>query len=245
MLEFPSHDPVQKLVEQVEVLKVVSGQNSIQSIITELSKQWTSESGKIFREAQAFIVNDELDSLIIQDPSAQTLLTTLYDSYLHPKWQKTIKKDGRETLENLYITMLTATNEAHLDAFLDKTSFEGGFLGRTLIVHESKLSRINSLIREDDEFEMDLKPLVEYLKALSEVKGKFIFTKDAISYYEPWYNEYMTKIQNGEIRDQTGSAGRAGDTVLKLAMCLSLNDSFNLIIDKPHLEESVKLFCRS
>lgn len=235
----------QKMVEQVEVMKVISGQNSIQSVITELSKQWTSESGKIFREAQAFIVNDELDSLIISDPSAQTLLTALYDSYLHPKWQKSIKKDGREVLDNLYITMLTATNEAHLDAFLDKTSFEGGFLGRTLIVHEHKLSRINSLIQEDDEFQMDLEPLVKYLKELSEVKGKFTFDKDAVEFYDTWYNAYMNKLQDGEIKDSTGSAGRAGDTVLKLSMCLSLNDSFNLMIRQPHIEAAINLFYRS
>ena len=36
----------QKIVEAIEVTKVISGQNSIQGIITELSKQWTLESGK-------------------------------------------------------------------------------------------------------------------------------------------------------------------------------------------------------
>lgn len=236
----------QKMVEKSETIKVISGQNSIQSIITELSKQWTSESGKIFRDAQAFIVNDELDALLISDPSAQTLLTTLYDSYLQDKWVKTIKKEGREVLDNLCITLLTATNEDHLESFLDKTSYKGGYLGRTLVVHETKLARINPLIGfDDEETEIDINPLIDYLKKLGEVKGRFSFTKEAVEFYIPWYNEHMQKIQDKEIKDATGTAPRCGDTVLKLSMCISLNESPELLIEEEHIKAAVDLYYRS
>src|SRR4030067_137290 len=165
----------QKLVEQLEIIKVVSGRNSIQAILTELSKQWTLETGKILRNAQAFIVNDELDSLLIADPSAQTILTALYDSFYHKKWQNTLKKDGREILNELYITMLTATNPEHLSHFLDKTSAKGGFLGRTMMVYEDKKSKINPLIEENDATEVDTKPLVEILTEISKLKGQILF----------------------------------------------------------------------
>lgn len=235
----------QKLVDKTQVIKVISGQNSIQSIITELGKQWTVEDGggKVFKDAQAFVVNDELDSLIIADPSAQTLLTTLYDSYLHPKWEKSIKKDGREVLNNLYITMLTATNEDHLDNFLEKASIKGGFLGRTLLVHENRMSRINPLIdKNNTTLEIDTEPLVEYLKYISQLEGQFKFTDDAVDFYTPWYTEFMTQVQDGTIGDETGTAGRAGDTALKLAMCLSLNERNDLIIDVQHIQKAVDLF---
>jgi len=91
----------QKIVEATEVVKVISGRNSIQSIIQELSRQWTLETGKVQKDAQALIVNDELDALLIGDPAAQTILTTLYDSFYHTKsWTNTLKKEYFNNLIN-------------------------------------------------------------------------------------------------------------------------------------------------
>jgi DNA-binding MarR family transcriptional regulator len=231
----------QKLVESLEIIKVVSGRNSIQSIITELSKQWTLEGGKILKNAQAFIVNDELDSLLIGDPQAQTILTALYDSFYHKKWLNTLKKDGREILNELYITMLTATNPEHLNHFLDKTSAKGGFLGRTIMVYEDKKSKINPLIEEDDSTEVDTKPLMEELLTISKLKGQIKFTKDAVSFYKKWYKNFYEKLETGEISDESGTAERAGDTVLKLSMLLSL-DRLSMIVNEIDIDIAVELF---
>lgn len=235
----------QKLVEMTEVVKVISGRNSIQSILQELSRQWTLESGKVVKDAQALVVNDELDSLLINDPSAQTILTTLYDSFYHKNWTNTLKKDGRETLKDLYLTLLTGTNPTHLDNFLDATSMSGGFLGRTIIIFENKKSKINPLIEENDATEIDVKPLVEKLIEISKYTGQFKFTPAAIIGYKLWYKDFYTQLQDGEISDETGTAERAGDTTLKLAMLLSINESSSLIIDKHHLDKAIELFYES
>jgi hypothetical protein len=235
----------QKLVEQTEVVKVISGRNSIQSILQELSRQWTIESGKVMKDAQALIVNDELDSLLINDPQAQTILTALYDSFYHKNWTNTLKKDGREVLKDLCITLLTATNPTHLDNFLDSTSISGGFLGRTIIVYEDRKSKINALIEENDAIEVNLKPLLDKLIETSKIVGQFTFTPPAVKYYKEWYKEFYEKLQSNEIDDITGTAERAGDTALKLAMVLSVNNSPSLIIDRPHIEKSIDLFYKS
>lgn len=235
----------QKLVEQTEVVKVISGRNSIQSILQELSRQWTIPSGKVMKDAQALVVNDELDSLLINDPQAQTILTALYDSFYHKDWTNTLKKDGRETLRDLCITMLTATNPTHLDNFLDGTSISGGFLGRTIIIFEDKKSKINPLIEENDAVEVDLKPLADKLAEIAKLVGQFTFTPSAVSFYKKWYADFYERLQNNEIEDQTGTAERAGDTILKLSMVLSVNDCNTLLIDKGHIERSVDLFYRS
>lgn len=232
----------QKVVEQVEVVKVISGRNSIQSILQELSRQWTLESGKVMKDAQALVVNDELDSLLVNDPSAQTILTALYDSFYHKNWTNTLKKEGREVLRDLYITMLTATNPTHFDNFLDGTSMTGGFLGRTIIIYEKIKSKINPLIEEEDAIEVDIKPLVISLTEIAKLKGQCKFTKDAVRMYRAWYQDFYMKLQNTEIDDETGTAERAGDTVLKLGMILSVNDGPSLIIEKSHLEKATELF---
>jgi hypothetical protein len=236
----------QKLVESLEVMKVISGQNSIQGIISELSKAWTSESGKVFRNAQAYVVNDELDSLLINDPSAQTILTTLYDSFYHKKWTKTLKNDSREVLDDLYITMLTATNPEHLDNFLDKTSILGGFLGRTIMIYEDKKARINPLIDIENISMINIEPLQEQLREISEIKGQFGFTKSAIQYYKEWYHDFYQKLEDGHIEDNTGTAERAGDSSLKISMLLALNENGpTLMIDQPHIEQAISLFAKA
>lgn len=233
----------QKVVEALELVKVISGRNSIQSIIQELSRQWTTENGNIMKEAQALIVNDELDSLLIEDPAAQTILTTLYDCFYHEKkWTNTLKKDGRENLSNLYISMLTATNPTHLDNFLDKTSSTGGFLGRTLIVYADKRSKINALIEENDATEVDIQPLVDSLRSIANLKGQFKFTTKAVEIYKPWYVDFSRRTESMEIDDDSGTAERAGDTVLRLAMILSANDNSDLLISENHIEKSIELF---
>lgn len=232
----------QKVVEELEITKVISGQNSIQAIVNQLSKQWTLESGKVLNKAHTFVVNDELDALLISDSSAQTTLTTLYDSFYHDKWAKTLKKDAQEVLDDVYVTMLTATNPTHLDSFLDATSTKGGFLGRTLMIYEERKSRINPLIEENDAFEIDKKPLIAYLKTIADYKGQFKFDGPAVKYYKKWYIDFYNRLQDENIEDDTGTAERAGDTVLKLSMILSLNEGSSLIITTPHIEKSIELF---
>ncbi len=235
----------QKVVEALEIMKVISGRNSIQSIIQELARQWTIESGKVMKDAQALITNDELDSLLVDDAQSQKLLTTLYDSFYHKNWTNTLKKDGREVLKDLYITMLTATNPTHLDNFLDGTSVTGGFLGRTIIIYETAKSKINPLIEENDAREVDIKPLIDSLGNIAKLAGQFNFTKQAVGFYKVWYNDFYEKLQRENIDDLTGTAERAGDTVLKLGMILSVNDSGCLVIEESHIEKSINLYYRA
>lgn len=227
----------QKLVEAVECTKVISGRNSIQAIILELSRQWTLESGKVLTNAHAFVVNDELGSLLVQDPSAQTILTTLYDSFYHSNWTDTLKSDGRKTLKDIYITMLSATNQVHLTEFLDTTSVTGGFIGRTLIIYEEKKSKINPLIDLDEMVEINLEPLKQRLGVISLLKGQMRLEAAAKVKYKDWYLEY----NSNENEDDTGTADRLHDHILKISMLLSLAERDDLIITPIHIDNAIEL----
>jgi len=231
----------QKLVEALDVTKVISGRNSIQAIILELSRQWTLESGKVLNDAHAFVVNDELGSLLVEDPSAQTILTTLYDSFYHSNWTDTLKSDGRKVLKDICITMLSATNQVHLTEFLDTTSVTGGFIGRTLIIYEEKKSRINALIDDDEIVEMNLVPLIERLKVISEIKGQMILEKTSKDLYRNWYKEYNEKMELNTSDDETGTSERLHDHILKISTLLSLSERDDRIITPQHIEDAIDL----
>lgn len=231
----------QKLVESLEVTKVISGRNSIQSIIQELSRQWTLESGKILTNANGFLVNDELDSFLIDDPSAQTILTTLYDSFYHNSWTSTLKGEGKSVLKDICITMLSATNEVHLNSFLDETSVSGGFIGRTLIVHETQKSRLNPLIDDDDMTEVNTSDLKEELTRIALVTGQAKLTREAKDLYKLWYHEFNKKLDENPDGDSTGLSERLHDHILKVSLLLSLSESNHLQITKDHLAKSIEL----
>lgn len=232
----------QKLVESLEVTKVISGRNSIQSIVQELSRQWTLEGGKVLTGAQAFLVNDELGTFLVDDPQAQSILTTLYDSFYHDKWVNTLKSEGKSTLKDIYITMLSATNRTHLNAFLDSTSVTGGFIGRTLLVYEEKKSQINSLIWNDEAAPLDNRPLIEELKRISLATGQIKLTLPAKKIFDSWYHEFNKKLESEDsLEDDTGTSDRLHDHILKISALLSLSESNDLLITETHLNRSIEL----
>ena len=231
----------QRLVESQEVTKVISGRNSIQAIIQELGKQYSLESGKVLTGANAFLVNDELGTFLVDDPAGQKILTTLYDSFYHQNWTSTLKHDGRTVLKDINITMLSATNETHLDAFLDETSIAGGFMGRTLVVRETQKSRLNPLIDSDEMVDVDYSGLKDELKRISLATGQVKICRDAKDLYKLWYSEYNKTLEENPDNDPTGLSERLHDHVLKIAHLLSLSDSNDLYITRDHTERAIEL----
>ena len=182
-----------------------------------------------------------MDAFLIDDPAAQTILTTLYDSFYHQNWTNTLKSEGRETLKDINITMLSATNETHLGRFLDDTSVSGGFIGRTLIVQETQKSRLNPLIDDDDMTEVNTDDLKLELTRISSVVGQARLTKPAKELYKAWYSEFNKKLDENPDGDSTGLSDRLHDHILKVSTLLSLSDSNELVIKESHIEKSIEL----
>jgi len=156
--------------------------------------------------------------------------------------------------------MLTATNEAHSTDFFGKKDIHGGYFARTFIVAEHKRNRANSLLVPLTN-PPNYKESAEYLKDLAKLRGPFrplasrepteectieykSRESDEISYYssagllyQKWYEDFIDIITVQEIRDDTGTLNRFGDSVLKVAMLLALSRSPELYID----EESMQL----
>lgn len=226
------------IVERTNTTKVISGRNSIQAILLELSKQYSRPDGSVVSGASAFINSGELNTLLIEDPSSQTILTDLYDSNYNSEWVNTLKGEGKEKLKDLYITMLTATNQTHLKDFLQQKSISGGFIARTHLIYADKKSHLNALIDDDSGPDIDMSCLVKYLQDISKLKGNFKLTDGAKTAYKIWYKEHNDKMDNGH-EDITGTSDRLHDHVLKIAMLLSLAERMDLTIEKSHIEQSI------
>lgn len=259
----PPVSMARQLVETVNNTRTISGRSSIQGILKEMGTARTQPGGKVVATSTAFICSSELTSSLVDDPVAVKILTDLYDrNYNIGNWRSLLKMESF-TLKDPVITMLTATNEAMSEDFFTKTAIQGGYFARTFIIHETKRNRINSLLVPPTT-KPDLKDLAIYLKQLSALKGpmvslgsrekteshtearKDMYSGDCYYYtpagilYQEWYESFSRQIDDSDMRDDTGTMNRFGDSVLKVAILLSLARSPSLEICADAMEESIK-----
>lgn len=246
------------LVKAVNNTKIISGRSSIQGILKDLGTASTMPGGKLNTKSTGYIVASEFSSSLVSDPAAMTILTDLYDrQYNEGEWRSLLKMETF-SLRDPTISMLVATNDTHFDDFIQSKDMKGGFIGRMFLIAETEVQRLNSLIAP-----LQVKPdrdkLGEYLKQVALAKGPFSplgsltesdeyplskegkwFNKAGLL-YDDWYEGFYHDFKESGMKDETGSIQRFGDSVLKVAMLLSLSDSTDLIIKEDHILAAIKL----
>lgn len=226
------------IVERVNTTRIISGRNSVQGVIKDLSQQITisrpGEPPVIYNDAQAFLCAPELDSFMVRDEQGLSILTDLYNTHENDKsWKNSLKSSPVEELKNPCITFLAASNEALLEGLIKEKDIEGGFIARTMIVHESKRRLKNSLMFKPTNL-VTREHLAEQLMRLRNVKGEFAIPLDVRQAHDEWYHS----LEEKEYEDKTGTMERIQDHVLKTAMLISLSKSNDLIIDMDSMNEA-------
>lgn len=255
----PPISMAKQLVKPVNNTRIISGRSSIQGILKDLGTAFTQPGGKIVSKSVAFICSSELSSSIVEDSVATKILTDLYDrQYNVGEWRSLLKMETFE-LKDPTITMLTATNEAMSEDFFTRSAIQGGYFARTFIVYEKESKVSNSLI-----YPLSNPPnystASDYLKELALLKGEFasvaglektddfkyrktkhgrdVYFNEVGIIYDDWYENFKELIKTSE-RDETGTLNRFGDSVLKVAMLLSLAEHPRLILTKEAMSEAI------
>lgn len=224
----------QKLAEKIDCTRVFSGRASIQAIIRELGRAYTFENKLVLTDAHGFLISGELDNMLIEDEHAPNLLLDLYDTFTKDKWKNILKTTSTDNLKNVYLTLLGGSNETNLSLALPKSATHGGLVARTSIILEEKKRRLNSLVYKP-EVVPEINDLAKRLFEISKLAGEFKFDNGVAEYYDKWYNSFMTL----ESLDKTGTLDRLPDTVLKVAMCISLATKDELVFTRFDIEEAI------
>lgn len=224
------------LVEEVKCTRIIIGRNSMPQIIKDLSKAYSTEDGKVIRDAQGYIVSGELAAFFVKDPDALTVLTDLYDTHAYEKvWRNSLKGTGIDDLKAPCISLLGATNEDHFSEAIPSNAVGGGFIARTFLVFEDKRRGINPLLTQPENL-VTIKDLADHLIEVSKLQGSFRLSSPAEHMYDKWYRAFATQDHN----DPTGTLERIHDGILKVSMLLSMSSGLDLIIHKHHMEESIE-----
>jgi len=223
-----------RLVEYVHCTRVIAGRYSIPAAIRELGKVYTLSKDEFLKEAYGFFCNSELDSALVKDDDSFSVLTDLYDCHWNPKWNNWLKS-GDSELTDPYLVMLGGSNEDNLKGAIPGKAVHGGFIARTFVILEEEARTVNPLTKPP-KITVNVAQLSKHLMQISNLKGEFTYGEGAAQYFEDWYREFRTNRP----RDPTGTLSRIDDSVLKIAMLISLGKRLDLILTIEDIAESIE-----
>ena len=225
-----------KLLRTLNITRNIVGQSSIQGIIDPLlSKVITLENGVIIRNAEGAVISNEFSNMLITDPQALTLLTELYDTDSLDLWEKTLVK-GSVRLRNVFLSFLTGTNLEHYNDKVQEKDIRGGFIARTLCINETEIGTLNSLMDEGPDIDWE-KHCVR-LRSIAALSGPMSMSPAAKKLYDSWYYPFYRDPPV----DKTGWVNRVRAHIIKVAMCLSLIERDDLVIESHHIQDAMD-FC--
>lgn len=162
------------------------------------------------------------------------LLTRLFDC--PDLWvSRTIMRD-EVTLTNVAISMLGASTMDWL-RMLPSDTFGGGFMSRIILCVQEDTPRSFPF---PPPLSQDIrKKLVGRMMQLSHLRGRFHMTHAAEDWYRSWYNN---RDERGtEEKQFSGYFERKPDHLIRVAMILSISDDDSLVIEKRHMEHSLRI----
>lgn len=177
------------------------------------------------------VIADELATFLDKsalDRGLGPILTALYDC---TPFEYATKKDGIQTIDDGYLSILGGTTIELLRNSLPKDAIGGGFTSRTMFVYEDQLSPPVAWIDYDPRMDEIEQECVNYLQRLMELKGPVELTPDAKEFYIKDYNDrYNDTVR---VRDPLLASyeNRRHAHMLKLAMAIMVCESPRLKMD--------------
>lgn len=152
-----------------------------------------------------------------------TVLTSFYTcpSYREYRTKGQLKDGSYYRFKNICINILACSTPEWLTTGTSVDDISGGFTGRFVYVYSDGSTR-SCPFPEDDipQDVLDMKhDLVHDLQTISALKGNFVISDEAKALYRPWYKNRMQECKDERL---VGYYSRKRDTVLKVAMLLSL-----------------------
>lgn len=228
-----------KLVKMVNATRVISGRNTMASILKQLNTTVGDKENKgkpKFKDSRGFIVSGEFATLLQEDKQALSILTDLYDGHWNDEWDNSTKNSGIDNIRDVNITLFGGSTPEHFSNVVPESDVRGGFVGRILTVVEEKRYRINPLSDTEATQELPFEKLSVRLREVAELKGPFRFTTKAKKLWEDWYQD----IRSRPVHDPTGAVNRLPDNVLKVAMCLSMANQCDMLLHRSNIEEAAQ-----
>ena len=186
------------------------------------------------------IISDELSVFLgntAKDDSLIQLLTKLYDCGDVMDYH-TLGR-GKEIATNVYMNMIAGTTPEWIRTAIPTHAIGGGFTSRIIFVYQfepEKLIPFPALTTAQVRLQGQL---VDDLKVIGLMNGKYTLSEKARGWYEEWYCNIFGKMTEKTESVLDGYYGRKHDTLLKVAMSMAASHTNMMVIDEKDLETAL------
>ena len=192
--------------------------------------------GNILQDSAAVVVAEELSVFLGKEAYASGLiaiLTSLYDC--GDEWPYETRSRGVEVAYNTCVNMIGASSPEWLRLAIPPDAVGGGFTSRIVFVYQYRSDKVIAFPVLTDEQRTAKENLIHDLSLIRRLNGKFKFSPDARAWYIKWYKGHRMALTTSIITDGELVIRKEG-ILLKLAMCFSVAEGDELVIEQRHLE---------
>lgn len=175
-----------------------------------------------------------------------SLITDLWDN--PPSWSKHTLSRGSVELSYPNINILAGTTASWLRSSVTKSDLEGGFAARCLFINSKAEPKPDLLTSEEDhsagsypaEFVERVK-LIDSLKAISKLSGRFTLKKDFIESYNKLSLAHPELYKSKKDSLLAGYWQRRMYHLMKLCQIVSVSESLDLVLEQSHFERALEI----
>ena len=165
-------------------------------------------------------------------------LVTIYDREIY---ETKTKNKGDDIIPGPYVTMLACTTPNNILRYLKEDIISGGFSRRALFVFSNDSGDPKAIPEVTTAAEAAMGKAKEYAKELLKVKGPFVWSDEALSFYKDWYDKLFYSLATHSDPTTIGYYRSKHMQLLKIAMLLSLSESTKLVLEKAHIQAGLAL----
>lgn len=191
-------------------------------------------------ESSMAIISKEFSSLLSVDPKEMiNFLTDIYD--YHDVWEYKVLSRDADKLYGPCVSLFAATTPTYMANNVPYETFGTGFFSRIIIgvgLSKRKREPWPGLTEEQVRLFKDLKSDLNIIKNL---KGPMVVSEDARETFDAWYSGLDSMYDRIQDERFHGFIERAHIQVLKVAICLSVSRSNELIITQEDMEKSISI----
>jgi hypothetical protein len=242
------------LLRQVEGIRFGPNIITWQSLVTSLAAakkliplgDWQNEDPvdvRYITMSPLTFISGEFGNLVdLKDRQMVDILVTLWDSQIGP-FNKSTKTQWDDCVETPCVNLIACTTPSWLQENAPEYFQMGGLSSRFIYVWADRKRKLVAYpgysLPDQKEYEELERKLVEDLAAISNLKGVYELTPEAIVWGSAWYTKHWESVQNNKVPD--GHDARKQTHIHKLAMVLAASRRDELVIEEKDLRDALAI----
>ena len=231
------------LLKQIKGIKFGPQSMTWQALLTDFkqAKDAILVEKEVFPMSCLTIAISELGTFLRPDDGdLMNFLIAMWDGQQESFNRHTVGQ-GYTDILNPWLNVIGCTTPEWLERNFDRNAFEGGLGSRMIFAFANKKAKLipyPSLVIPREEYKANKRKLFLDLQEISNLKGEYVLSSDALEYGIDWYENLWTSNENNKGKHFSGYIARKQTHLHKLAMVIAASKRNKLLIFKEDMQEA-------